>query len=95
MRARDAGFVLCIANRGAEDLDESGEDYLYPAAFFVSVEVPHKARRAWLWHHGPQSGGFRRTSGYSGPELALLAPAAERQRSPHEPPNSRYRVRLL
>jgi hypothetical protein len=69
MRRRDKGFVLCIANRGAEDLevrkvyrvlpdkaatatgylrviDESGEDYLYPAGFFVAVEVPHKARRA-------------------------------------------------
>ena len=69
MRTGATGFVLCIANRGAEDLevrkvyralpdkaatatgylrviDESGEDYLYPADFFVSVEVPHKARRA-------------------------------------------------
>ncbi len=69
MPTRQTGFVLCIANRGAQDLevrkvyrvlpdkaatatgylrviDESGEDYLYPAGFFVSVEVPHKARRA-------------------------------------------------
>jgi hypothetical protein len=64
-------FVLCIANRGAEDLevrkvyrvvpdkaasttghvrviDESGEDYLYPAGFFVSVEVPRHARHALI-----------------------------------------------
>jgi hypothetical protein len=70
MPTRATGFVLCIDNRGAEDLDvrkvyrvlpdktatatgyvrvidESGEDYLYPASFFVSVEVPHKAKRAW------------------------------------------------
>jgi hypothetical protein len=24
-------------------IDESGEDYLYPAAFFVGIEVPRKA----------------------------------------------------
>jgi hypothetical protein len=70
MPARETGFVLCIENRGAEDLDvrrvyrvlpdraatatgyvriidESGEDYLYPASFFVPVEVPYKAKRAW------------------------------------------------
>jgi hypothetical protein len=70
MPTRETGFVLCIENRGAEDLDvrkvyrvlsdkaaaatgyvrvidESGEDYLYPAAYFVSVELPHKARRVW------------------------------------------------
>lgn len=27
-------------------VDESGEDYLYPAKYFVLVEVPIKARRA-------------------------------------------------
>jgi hypothetical protein len=70
MPTRATGFVLCIENRGAEDLDlrkvyrvlvdraatakgymrvvdESGEDYLYPARFFVPVEVPSKAKRAW------------------------------------------------
>lgn len=70
MPTRETGFVLCIQNRGAEDLDvrkvyrvlpdkvatatgyvrvidESGEDYLYPAGFFVPVEVPYKAKRAW------------------------------------------------
>jgi hypothetical protein len=70
MATRETGFVLCIENRGAEDLDvrkvyrvlpdkaataaghvrvidESGEDYLYPAGYFVSVELPHKAKRAW------------------------------------------------
>ena len=26
-------------------IDESGEDYLYPADYFVSVELPQKARR--------------------------------------------------
>ena len=28
-------------------IDESGEDYLYPADYFVFVELPQKARRAW------------------------------------------------
>lgn len=27
-------------------VDESGEDYLYPAAWFVTVEVPEEAERA-------------------------------------------------
>jgi hypothetical protein len=29
-------------------IDESGEDYLYPANFFVSVEVPKEAEQALL-----------------------------------------------
>ena len=29
-------------------IDESGEDYLYPASFFVFVEVPKEAERAVL-----------------------------------------------
>src|SRR5207249_12260794 len=28
-------------------IDESGDDYLYPADYFVFVELPHKAKRAW------------------------------------------------
>jgi hypothetical protein len=28
-------------------IDESGEDYLYPAAFFVSITVPQRAARAF------------------------------------------------
>ncbi len=27
-------------------IDESGEDYLYPASYFVPLVVPEKARRA-------------------------------------------------
>ena len=27
-------------------VDESGEDYLYPAAYFVLVELPERAREA-------------------------------------------------
>lgn len=27
-------------------IDESGEDYLYPASYFVVVKLPHKARDA-------------------------------------------------
>ena len=36
-------------NDGASDLrviDESGEDYLYPAAWFVPITLPTRARRA-------------------------------------------------
>jgi hypothetical protein len=29
-------------------IDESGEDYLYPASYFVSVEVPKDAEQALL-----------------------------------------------
>jgi hypothetical protein len=28
-------------------IDESGEDYLYPADYFVFVELPQKVKRAW------------------------------------------------
>jgi primosomal protein N' len=70
MPTREKGFVICVENRGAGDLevrkvyrvvhdkdaaasgyvrviDESGEDYLYPAAYFVFVALPQKAKRAW------------------------------------------------
>ena len=62
-------FLLCVRNKGCEDLelrklyeqlpdqkgadegyvrvvDESGEDYLYPATQFVPVELPREAERA-------------------------------------------------
>ncbi len=29
-------------------IDESGEDYLYPASFFVFIEMPKEAERALL-----------------------------------------------
>ena len=76
MPTREKGFVICIENRGAEDLevrkvyrvlhdkdaavtgyvrvvDESGEDYLYPADYFVFVELPQKAKRAWPFTRSP------------------------------------------
>ena len=28
-------------------IDDSGEDYLYPSDYFVLIELPEKARRAW------------------------------------------------
>ncbi|SRR6266508_3541933 len=34
-------------------IDESGEDYLYPADYFVFVELPQKARRAWTAIRSP------------------------------------------
>src|SRR2546426_11760278 len=33
-------------------IDESGEDYLYPADYFVPVELPQKAKRAWTANRG-------------------------------------------
>jgi len=29
-------------------IDESGEDYLYPADYFVAVDLPHEVERALL-----------------------------------------------
>ena len=37
-KARREGYVRVI--------DESGEDYLYPEAYFVAIEVPPAARSA-------------------------------------------------
>jgi hypothetical protein len=34
-------------------IDESGEDYLYPADYFVFVELPQKAKRAWTLARRP------------------------------------------
>ena len=28
-------------------IDESGEDYLYPTEYFVFIQLPQKAKRAW------------------------------------------------
>ncbi len=47
-------LYVSIADPVAEKLgqlrvvDESGEDYLYPRAFFVPVELPQSIRRAVL-----------------------------------------------
>jgi len=40
-------------------IDESGEDYLYPAHYFVLVELPQKAKRAWT---ATRSAAKRRSS---------------------------------
>lgn len=69
-RPSEAGFVLCIGNKGyaaslevrkvyrvlideqasrhgqMRVIDESGEDYLYPAEFFVPIKLPQAAERA-------------------------------------------------
>lgn len=37
--AEDRGLVRVV--------DESGEDYLYPARFFVPIELPREAARAF------------------------------------------------
>ncbi|MFN2454274.1 MAG: hypothetical protein ABR577_08640 [Pyrinomonadaceae bacterium] len=29
-------------------VDESGEDYLYPAEYFVAIEVPHEVKQSLL-----------------------------------------------
>jgi len=40
-------------------IDESGEDYLYPAHYFVALALPQKAKRAWTAPRGP---AMRRSS---------------------------------
>lgn len=52
-------------------IDESGEDYLYPADYFVFVEVPRKAARAW-------AAAGRSASGRWGPPNSAL----QRSRGP-------------
>ncbi|MFH1860354.1 MAG: hypothetical protein ABH870_05005 [bacterium] len=67
----ESQFVICIQNKGCEDLelskvyqvitdefvaqdsyirmiDESGEDYLYPANYFVPIALPQMAKDALL-----------------------------------------------
>ena len=39
-RAEEHGYIRVI--------DESGEDYLYPASYFVPVQLPEAAREALL-----------------------------------------------
>ena len=40
-------------------VDESGEDYLYPADYFVFIALPQKAKRAWTSTRRP---AMRRSS---------------------------------
>lgn len=56
-------------------LDDSGEDYLYPADYFVFVELPRKARRAWALARSG-AGGRRRSS-----NIAVQRPGARVARS--------------
>ena len=44
-------YQILPDKRGARDgyirvLDESGEDYLYPEAYFVPLKLPQRAKRA-------------------------------------------------
>lgn len=48
-------LMVCLRNDGyeasletAQDLCESGEDYLFPAKYFAPVELPQAVRRAVL-----------------------------------------------
>jgi len=66
---RKKRFLLCVRNKGCEDLelrklypqlpdargakegfvrvvDESGDDYLYPANHFIAIELPREAEQA-------------------------------------------------
>jgi hypothetical protein len=40
-------------------IDESGEDYLYPAEYFVFIELPEKAKRAWTKSRRPGKRNLR------------------------------------
>ena len=37
-----------MANGDIRIVDESGEDYLYPASYFISIQVPHKVEESLL-----------------------------------------------
>jgi hypothetical protein len=65
--AATAGYLRVI--------DDSGEDYLYPADYFVLLELPQKAKRAWTATR-QGSGRQRRSS-----NLALQRPGARVARS--------------
>ena len=49
---RSAKFYQVLPDDKAEDegylriVDESGEDYLYPESYFISVELPRKVQDA-------------------------------------------------
>ena len=57
MRKRKGRYVLCVqsgtyrasleARKVYRVVDESGEDYLYPADLFVPIEVPEEAAPAF------------------------------------------------
>ena len=55
-------------------IDDSGEDYLYPAAYFVFVDLPQQAKRAWTLARRPTK---RRSSS----NIAVHRPAARVARS--------------
>ena len=40
--------ALAAKHRQIRVIDESGEDYLFPANFFAAVELPQSVRRAML-----------------------------------------------
>ena len=40
--------AIAARHRHIRVIDESGEDYLYPAKLFVEVDLPRSARRAVL-----------------------------------------------
>ncbi len=40
--------AIAAKHRQIRVIDESGEDYLFPANFFVAVELPQAVRRAML-----------------------------------------------
>ena len=37
-----------MANGDIRVVDESGEDYLYPASYFISIQVPHEVEESLL-----------------------------------------------
>jgi len=41
-------FAVCVQNSDLRVVEESGEDYLYPADWFVLIEVPKKVQTSVL-----------------------------------------------
>jgi hypothetical protein len=62
-----------LTDRGAEKhklvrvVDESGDDYLFPASYFKPIELPAPIRRAYGL---PSNNALERTVRHGGPRLA-------------------------
>ena len=76
----DEAIAASEGRTAKQIIDESGEDYLYPAEYFVVIEVPRQT--AWVltksFTRGDQHAASRSAPSYRRPVAAL--PGAERTR---------------
>ena len=56
-------------------IDETGEDYLYPAAYFVLIDVPREAKQAFSFSRlsSKSKGGVKKTRRTSSGEHKFVA----------------------